>query len=325
MSKHLAKYALSVLITAGAAQTCLADSGFGVGVSGTATASATNVDPFHPNDPFHSQLASLGTGFLAQTSLHAATGAVARGNIRAVIDGQVVEQPQASDSSIAAVSEIGALHGTAGSDASVSGSTDAVNTTAFSRLFVAWFDTVTFFTANPFGSDFHLGLTLNDGVSTSLVPDPFLRGGSFAFASASSLITVMNTLSGNPTTRVLYVEDRASQNPDGSVINGPSARTVTTTLHALNGESFVIRGSMELTANISTATGTAGASAMDTALFELSSLDPTASYRTASGTMFATAPESISPVPEPSSIALMLAGLGAIGSLGRRRASSLAR
>lgn len=325
MSKHLARNVLFTLVTAGATQACLGDSGFGVGVSGTATASATNVDPFRPNDPVHWQLTSLGTGLLPQTSLRAATGAVARGNIGAVISGQVVEQPQASDASIAAISEIGALHGTAGSDASVSGSTDAIGTTAFSHLIVTWFDTVTFFTANSFGSDFDLGLTLNDGVSTSLVASPLLRGGSFAFASASSLITVMNTLSGGPATGVLYVEDRALQNPDGSVINGPSARTVTTTLHALNGQSFVIRGSMELTANISTATGTAGASAMDTALFELSSLDATASYRTASGTMFATAPESISAVPEPSSIALMLAGIGAICSLGRRRASPLAR
>ena len=325
MSKHLARSVLLILITAGAAQACLADSGFGVGALGAAIGSATNVDSFQPNDVDRSQFASLGTGLLAQTSFQATTGALARGNIRAILSGHAIDQPQASDASIAAVSEIDALHGTAGSDALVSGSTDAVATTAFSHLFLVWFDTVTSFKADPSGSDFHLGLTLNDGFPTSLGADPFVRASSFAFASALSRITVTNALGGGSATDALSVEDRASQNPDGSAISASPARTVTTTLHALNGQSFVTRGSMELTANINTATGTAGARAMDTALFELSSLDLNASYRSASGTVFATAPKSISPVPESSTLALILAGLGAIGSLGRRRASSSVR
>lgn len=51
------------------------------------------------------------------------------------------------------------------------------------------------------------------------------------------------------------------------------------------------------------------------------STDSGASYATASGTGFATAPKILSsPVPEPTEFALVLAGLGSIGWVTRRRA-----
>ncbi len=327
MSKSFARLALALVAGSAATQICSANPSFGVAIGGTAEASATNVDPFAPGDLSHSQINSLGPVVLQQTSSQAATGALARANIQAINGTQVLEQPQASDADIAAIVQVGALHGTASSDASVSSSTDAVLTYAFSRLSITWFDTVTFHTADPLGSDFNLGLTLNDDVSTSFGADLRIRPDSFAFASALGRIFVMNVQSGGSPIPTLNVQDQVRQTVDGLFITSPPAHTVTATLHALDGQSFVIQGSMDLIANISTATGTAGASAMDTALFELSSSDPEASYSTASGTVFATMPEIIPGVPEPSKFALLLAGLGVMGVMGvmgRRRVVSRA-
>ena len=279
-----------------------------------------------PNATSNGESNALTTsGYLNQRSYQGVTGATGRGNEHTVLAGKVVDLAQAADADLAIKVEIGALHGSAGADASTSGSTDPVSTVAQAKMTMGWFDTVTFHTTSSTGSDFILGLTLNDSLSTSLGPDAFL-GDSFAAATVSGLIRVLYTFGGTAVPGgFLGVQDIFSQRAGSTFVSTPSARSVTTMLHAFDGQTYVITGQMDLSAKVSEATGTAGASAMDTALFQLSTLDAGASYTAASGTIFATGPEVMAPVPEPSELALMLAGLSAMVFTGRRRLRSARR
>lgn len=244
------------------------------------------------------------------------------GTENTIQNGSPVTLVQSSHAAVAANASLGSLHGTAGVDASISGSTDARLTHSYSELTANWADTFMFASTNPLGSDFTLGLFLDDIMSTSYGVDGDANGGyvlTSAFAGIRLQSSLQNSSTFGPT---LNVAESFSQGVTNGIVASlltPERRVATANFHVDGFRTVTIVGTMRLQADVEGVTGTAGVEASNTAQFFLSTNDPEAFYTTTSGTVYASFPESITPVPEPFQYAQILAGLAAVTTVVRRR------
>jgi PEP-CTERM motif-containing protein len=285
---------------------------FSVNIAGTPTAHAIIFDGSHVSSDDHST--PFASGDLARTTLASGVvSAAARGH---AFDGTShLDLPQETDAFFDATATIGSLHASATADVNNGGFFSAGSGTSavLNFLLLSWTDTVTFRTGNPAGSDFRLGLHLDDriGISSSLlspVSSSFLAGTAFAGVSSGP--------SGVAGPLLLSVSDVISRRASGDTVNRSPTDTVTTVMHMHNGDVLLLTGWLRMSVGASNAIGSVQVDAANTALFMLSTDDPLASYTTASDTVFATS------VPEPAIVVLALAGFGVVGWRAHRRASA---
>ena len=294
-------------------------------IYGAATANAGD-GPYNA-DQYHTQTSEFGSAH--DTFPGAQTGradASAQGNLTGLF-GVAGSAQGAVASGVGGVS-FGALHGSA--SAGTSTNRYWYHTTAEAVANVGWFDTLTFHTSDPLGANYTYSITLDDALSSVIRPfvDPTYHGG-LVKASAFTALSVDSSNVG------LSLSDTLRQDPSydgvtpGVVTRTPPAnRTVSGVIHVQDGEVVTFQQIFYVLAESDNLDSGATAIANDTAYFNLVSFDAGASYTAASGTIYATSgdpdlgpvvgPPATGSVPEPSSIALLFAGLAGLIGAGRR-------
>jgi hypothetical protein len=313
----------------GLSPACRAAPPWYISAQGDAQTSAAILGPPSFNEVFDDHRFDTGP-FLQQQSFTGNTFALSRGDLTnpdPPPDSTIIDGRQASDSQLMGTATLGALHGVTGADSTIS-DIFSFRTSGEAVLMESWADQLTFHTSNPLGVDYTISLTMNDSLSTSMSPDSqgiYSEGDAQAVANTSLGIYAGGF---NPIS-TLFLQDhfleQGANSTDLPVLTEETSpsRTVTTTLHVFDGTSLTFVQLMTLQANATYSNGTAGANAADTAYFDISTSDPGASYTAASGTIYATQGDpSVPAVPEPSELALMLAGFGALAFVGRRRLST---
>jgi hypothetical protein len=279
---------------------------------------------------------------IQQANFTGNTSAAGRGTI--TYDPATGKAPsiQAADASASLSASVGGLRGAVGAANTVS---DYAGPQQFvfgsSSVSVNWIDTLTFHTANPLGADFRVSVTLDDSLSTSLVPSSVAPNGFEIFPGQTDSYAMVHTLlamfaesgpSFTASDNFLHIEDSVRQDADHRdpvsglpllTIASPPSRTLSAIVHIFDGTVIRFEQDLTLGAGVDDGNGVAGANASDTAFMNLVALDPDATYSAASGTVFATEGDPFAPVtapvPEPSELALMTSGLAALTFLVRRR------
>ena len=227
---------------------------------------------------------------------------------------------QAAEASASLFAQIGGLRGSVTATSSIGDHPNA-DTGVAGNISTGWSDVVTFRTPNAQGVDYVFSITLDDMLTTVLSPSFVSLSSAQAFASTALLFNGRGLLSVTDSQSGFV----SSTLPTYSASH-PASRTVSAVMHLVDGETVTLHQILYVSAGVS-ANGMAAADAFDTAFFNLYSADPTASYTTASGSVFAESgdPFAVAPVPEPSEWALMAAGLAWMGIVGRRRRSRAIR
>jgi hypothetical protein len=275
---------------------------FYVSIGGTPLTQAETFDGTNHGEDQHSS--PFSSGQLSQSS--ASSGLVSSSSAGEFfnISTQTYE-PQEAEASYSGTASIGALHATAAASSTISGLESSSTAATLNRLELFWHDTVTFQTSNPRGSDFTLGLFLNDTISTTLSD-----GAGFVLGTAQAILEINS----GPIVDVLSITDTTKQTAAQILSVPPASRDMIYLLHVMNGEIYSFTGGLYLTAVANDSDSSVSIDAANTALFSLYSADPAASYFTASGVTFATA--------EPSTWALCISaaiGMASFGWLNRRR------
>ena len=87
-----------------------------------------------------------------------------------------------------------------------------------------------------------------------------------------------------------------SKSPRTLISTASASRTLSATLHIVDGESVIFQQRLQIQAKAWGVNSTAGINAPETAYFDILTSDPLASYQSASGTVFS-APGASVPVP----------------------------
>jgi hypothetical protein len=251
------------------------------------------------------------------------TGSISSSQRYDIVPSDPLAGRQVGEASLFAYASFGGLRGAISAQTAVNNYINNL-TGAGGQLEETWNDTVTFHTASASGADFNFSITLDDGLGTTLTQGMGYARNSSASAGAISYFFING--GGDPFLSV--IDGQNDYVPSGgtgpatplSNRNHPAQRTVSALVHVYDGEQLNLVQTLRIQAGVNGG-GSAYADASDTAFFNLSSSDASASYTAASGTVYLASgdPFAVSAVPEPAEWALMVAGVGAIGWLSRRR------
>jgi len=210
---------------------------------------------------------------------------------------------QSADGSIADTAQVGSLHTLVKASVTTNDYPYIAisNSTATSDIhsIASWFDTVTFHTTNPNGSDFTASIYLDDHIDNSATQT---GGDLFSIGSRIQATLSIAGLIQPPSFPFLSIVDSEYISSDGPVAQPPPSFVQAYTFHITNGQTLTFLETLDVRSTALGGNTSTVADVANTAGFLLSSSDPAASYSAASGTTF--------PVPEPSSLLVLAFGCG---------------